>query len=254
MKADEIQRRREAILAMLQQQKKVKVSALVKMFGVSDETIRKDLRILENQGLLVKKFGQAILTETKPLAPVSQRTTKLLQEKQRIAAAAIALLPKTKAAIALDQGSTVAALAQALNEFDQYTIMTSSLLALIALQNTRNELYTPGGHYNLADMSFQSSRDPEVYGQIHLDFCFLGSSGVSGREGFCSSSFEDSKMKKLLLKNSVTKVLLIDESKFSQSSLVQVGTWADVDYVVTNLKITAPEVKAIKAQTRLILV
>lgn len=252
MKANEIEKRRAEIMALLKQKSSLKVSELVRRFAVSDETIRKDLRLLSDQGLVNKQFGKVTLIPNIPLPPVAQRTTKLQIDKQHLAQAALKLLTKPALTIALDQGSTVATLAQLLNQFNDLTIVTSSLLSLIALQNTKNVLYSTGGKYNIADMSFQGTRPSEFYEQIHVDFCFLGSSGVAGRDGFCSSSFADAEMKRTLIHNSAVSVLLLDKSKFTQSSLVQVAKWSAVDYVITNLAADSADYQFIAQQTQLI--
>lgn len=199
-----------------------------------------------------KQFGKALLIPNIPLAPVAQRKSKLQIEKQNIAQIALKLLPQTKTTIALDQGSTVAAFAQLLNNFADLTIITSSLLSLIALQNTTNTLYSIGGKYNISDMSFQDVSHNQFYEQIHVDFCFLGSSGVAGRTGFCSSSFADAEMKRILLRNSAVKIILLDKSKFQQSSLLQVEKWSSVDYVITNLEQESPDYQLIAQQTHII--
>ncbi|GAF40842.1 DeoR family transcriptional regulator [Agrilactobacillus composti DSM 18527 = JCM 14202] len=254
MKADQIQQRREAMLAMLRAKKSVKIREFVTQFKVSDETIRKDLEILSQQGLVIKQFGKAVLVPNIPLTPVAQRTDIHQADKEKIAATTFDLLPKRPLTIGLDQGSTVSTFARLLSTVPDLTIITSSLLSLIALQSTTNTLYSTGGRYNVSDMSFQGTSPQATYAQIQLDYCFLGSSGVADRAGFCSSSFGDAEMKRQLMKNSTNKVLLIDKSKFQVSSLVQVGTWDQVDHVITNLDPDSKDYQKISQLTHVIAV
>lgn len=252
MKATEIQARRNQIITLLKQQPSVTVKRLVQLLGVSDETIRKDLRVLDNQGLVTKKFGKASLVAASPLPPVGQRTDRFATEKQKLAQRALSLLPATPATIALDQGSTVAALATELNQMDNKIIVTSSLLAMLALRNTHNELYSTGGRYSTGDMSFQGNSPRDLYQQIHVDFCFLGSSGIQDRQGICSSSFADAEMKREMIKNSAVSIALVDASKFAQTSLVQVAAWSDLDYLITNMNPADETLQAIGQQTKVI--
>ncbi|MFC6180527.1 DeoR/GlpR family DNA-binding transcription regulator [Lactiplantibacillus daowaiensis] len=252
MKATEIQARRNAILTLLKTEHTMTVQQLVRQCHVSDETIRKDLRVLSQQGLVTKEFGKASLVTASPLPPVGQRTDRFAAEKQALAQRALQLLPVDPVTIALDQGSTVAALAHELNQMDNKIIVTSSLLSLLALRNTHNELYSTGGKYSPSDMSFQGNSPRDLYQQIHVDFCFLGSSGIQGRQGLCSSSFADAEMKREMINNSAIKVALVDASKFTQTSLVQVMPWTAIDYVITNMNPQAPELLAIAAQTKVL--
>lgn len=252
MKAIEIQARRKTILALLKTNQTLTVQQLVRQCHVSDETIRKDLRVLSQQGLVTKEFGKAALVTASPLLPVGQRTDQFAVEKQHLAQRALQLLPLTPATIALDQGSTVAAVATVLNQMTNKTIITSSLLSLLALQKTHNTLYSTGGKYSPSDMSFQGNGPRDLYQQIHVDFCLLGSSGIQGRQGLCSSSFADAEMKREMIANSAVKIALVDASKFTQTSLVQVVPWSVIDYLITNMNPQTPELLTIAEQTHVL--
>lgn len=87
MKAAEIAQRRKEITELLYQQNEMKVQELVKKFHVSDETIRKDLTYLAEEGILEKHHGKARLVQEKELAPVFRRTSQFA-EKDKITQAA----------------------------------------------------------------------------------------------------------------------------------------------------------------------
>ncbi|MDV0431716.1 DeoR/GlpR family DNA-binding transcription regulator [Lactiplantibacillus sp. DA1] len=252
MKATEIQARRDQILTLLESRKTMRVSELVNILKISDETVRKDLSQLSTQGLVKKEFGKVSLLVAPTLAPVHQRTTVNASFKAAIANEALELLPDRPSTIALDQGSSVAQLANLIANRTRDTIITNSLLAMIALQNSHQQIYVTGGKYNVTDMSFQGERPSRMYTDSLFDFCFLGSSGVAGRNGLCSSSFADAEMKRQMIKNSHVSIVLLDATKFQQSSLVQVADWNQVDYVVTNLSPTNPLYVEINQQTHLV--
>ncbi|KRN27961.1 DeoR family transcriptional regulator [Lactobacillus selangorensis] len=252
MNANEIQARRNQILALLKKDKTVKISELVSRFKVSDETIRKDLTILSDQGLVHKQFGKATIVDAPPLAPVNQRTTINTFAKNKIADKAFDFLPAKRITMALDQGSTVASLAALIAKRDRDTIITSSLLSLIALQNSHEEIFSTGGKYSINDMSFQGDQTYNLYTDTYFDFSFVGSSGVLGRDGICSSNFADAEMKRKMIANSNVCIALVDATKFKQSSLVKVAGWDQVDYVITDLPSDDPALTDIQKETHVI--
>lgn len=239
MKAAEIQQRRDQIARMFAEHSRVKVSRLTDLFHVSDETIRKDLKYLEGQGILRTVYGGAVSDRSDFIEPVMQRTTTFLKDKQKIVKRALALIPEDRCIIGLDQGSTVALLAHELNQYRNKVVMTRSLTSILELIHGTNEFYCIGGKYQPADMSFQGDAVGGLMHNIQLDIGFFGSSGILDRSGMCSSSLADAEMKRTMLDQCRLKVVLIDHSKFSRSSFVKVADWEAIDYVITDNE--APE-------------
>lgn len=254
MKAEEIQARRQAITNLLYQKKEVRIQELVNQFQVSDETIRKDLKYLSSEGIVEKSYGVAKLIQFTPLEPVINRTPIDYAKKIKLVHAAAKLIPKGRCTIGLDQGSTAALLANYLKTHDNKHIFTGSLAAILELINSKNTLYCIGGRYSETDMSFQNDTVNQLYDDIKYDLCFLGSSGVLGRDGFCTSSLIDAEIKRHLIAKSTRKIVLLDNQKFNYSSLVQVARWQTADIVITNKGIPADAQQLIEAQARLILV
>lgn len=253
MKAAEINQRRKEITAMLYEAGEVKVSELVSHYSVSDETIRKDLAYLASEGLLKKQYGKAVLTKSKPLAPVSSRTPVNEVLKMQIVAAASGLIDESVGAIGLDQGSTVALLASQLWSFPPKDIFTGSLASILQLTNTDHRLHCFGGLYDQEDMVFRNDSSQEMYPDIRFDLCIFGSSGVLGRSGFCTSSLNDAQTKRMMLAKASRSVVLLDETKFQTSSLVQVADWSQVDLVITTPGIPPEQAKLIRENCELII-
>ncbi|MBL1226424.1 DeoR/GlpR family DNA-binding transcription regulator [Enterococcus sp. BWR-S5] len=254
MKASEINARRQQITELLYQNETVRVTDLVKEFNVSDETIRKDLTHLEQEGILKKKYGGAILIKQEKLAPVSNRTPLYLDIKTPIIIKAAEYIPDTPCSIGLDQGSTVALLAAKLRHLPEKQLFTGSLAAVLELANSAHQIYCFGGRYAANDMAFQNDTSIDLYPDIQLDICFFGSSGVQGRGGFCTSSLVDADIKRRLMKKSTKKIVLLDSTKFTKSSLVQVAPWNAVDLVITNQTLPDDYREMIAAETTLITV
>ncbi|MCB5952444.1 DeoR/GlpR family DNA-binding transcription regulator [Enterococcus sp. BWT-B8] len=254
MKASEITARRNRISELLYQNQTMKVTDLVAIFNVSDETIRKDLSYLEDEGILIKKYGRAELVQQEELTPVINRTPIHLDKKRQIAEKAAEQIPKHSCSIGLDQGSTVALLAAKIQKLSEKQIFTGSLAAILELVNSQHQIYCFGGRYAFNDMAFHNDTSIELYPDIQLDLCFFGSSGVQNREGFCTSSLVDAEIKRKLLKKSAKKIVLLDNTKFESTSLVQVASWKEIDLVITNHFISQKDRERISAQTELITV
>lgn len=253
MNAFEINKRREKIISIIQEYDSIKVSELVTLLHVSDETIRKDLKLLSQQGLVIKKFGVVFLNKENELPPVGMRISQSNLVKQEIANKALTLLPDKHITIGLDQGSTVATVAEQINKKDNdCTIMTSSLPALIALKDSQQEIYCPGGKYSLNDMSFQANYFKNFFEQLHLDYCFIGSSGVKNRRGICSTSLADAEMKRIMVENSDCSIAVLEKEKFEETSLIQAVGWDAIDYVVTNARQDDPLIKNIQQETNFV--
>jgi DeoR/GlpR family transcriptional regulator of sugar metabolism len=253
MKASEIQQRREQITQLLVEDKKVKVSLLVEQFHVSDETIRKDLKYLEKQGISKTVYGGAVLDQSDSVAPVINRTTTFLDDKTKIVKRALDFLPEDACVLGLDQGSTVALLAHYLNQYRQKTIITSSLTSILELIHGSNDFYCAGGKYSKDDMSFQGDIASDTLNNVQIDIGFFGSSGVMNRDGICTSSFADAEMKRNMLAKCHMKIALIDHSKFIKSSFVKVTDWKTIDYVITDEKTPEELLEQVAAQTNVII-
>lgn len=253
-----IEKRRDQILDLLKHYKSLRVSQLVTQLGVSDETVRSDLKILSKQGLITRKYGVASLSskaaqEKEATKAVEKRLDIEANAKTQLAQLAISLLKqKSGISLALDQGSTIAEIAKLVSKFNNDDIFTSSLLALINLKDSNSNIYCMGGKYNKEDSSFQNTGIAPEFDSIHYDYSFIGSSGVLGRNGICSTSFADAQMKRNLIKQSTTNIAVIDKQKFKQSSLLQVANWANLDYVVTNLSPNSEEFQKISQKTNVV--
>ncbi len=259
MKAIEINKRRKQITELLYEHKEVMVADLVEKFNLTDETIRKDLNYLEKEGVLKRSYGKAVLVKNKEteieLPPVEERTIINVDSKQKLIEKAITLIQSEDGIIGLDWGSTIALLADRLASHQEPKhIFTSSLAAIFKLYQSIHKIHCSGGEFNSQNLAFGNDYGRDVYADIQFDICFLGSSGVKNRHGFCSASWEDAETKRALMKKSNKVVVLLDAAKFETTSLVQVAPWSEVDFVITNKEIPFEYQNQMKDVTELILV
>lgn len=125
--------RRNLILEKLQEDKKVVVSSLSRQFGVSEETIRRDLEKLEADGFAIKSYGGAVLNENSNIdMPFGIRKNKNVSAKQKIAELTAKLVDDDDQ-IMLDASTTAVFIARALKQKARLTVVTNSIEVLLEL-------------------------------------------------------------------------------------------------------------------------
>ena len=128
--------RRTLILEKLMDEKKVVVSELGELFGVSEETIRRDLDKLTKEGMAVKSYGGAVLNENNNIdMPFNVRKKKNLAGKQKIASL-IAGLIEDGDHIILDPSTTAVSIVKSIRDKERLTIVTNSIEVLVELGDT----------------------------------------------------------------------------------------------------------------------
>lgn len=173
--------RRQAILSLLAQQGELSVDALVSRFAVSAVSIRKDLAALEEEGLLLRRYGGAV-----PLPQDSQQEAAhpISAYKHAIAQAAVQLL-QPQSRIIIDSGSTTAAMIPKLGRVQGLVVMTNSLNVANALRALEHEpaLLMTGGTWDPHSESFQGQVAEQVLRSYDFDQLFIGADGIDLERG-----------------------------------------------------------------------
>ena len=173
--------RRHAILALLAEQGEVHVEALARHFQTSEVTIRKDLAALENNGLLLRRYGGAVPV---PHELVIEHAQSVSPHKQAIARAAAACI-REHARIIIDSSSTTAALIPELDRRPGLVVMTNSLSVANALRELEQEpvLLMTGGTWDPHSESFQGQVAEQVLRSYDFDQLFIGADGLDLARG-----------------------------------------------------------------------
>lgn len=225
--------RRNEIAALLIRNGHLKVSELAKQFGVSTETIRKDLIYLDQQGLAQKSYGGAIAKTELIERPVAVKEMENMEVKTAIAVKALDLIPPN-GVILLDAGSTNYALAKQLLTKKDLTIFTNSIMCLHILSDSENHLFAFGGKVRGSSKGIIGGWANQLLNTVSLDVAFLGSDGFQHLNGPSTASFEECEFKQHVLTRSRQTVILSDNSKFCNNSLFQFCEWKDVYALITN--------------------
>jgi DeoR/GlpR family transcriptional regulator of sugar metabolism len=227
--------RQKRILDLLEAEGEIKVENLADRLNVSQVTMRKDLDILETQGLVERIHGSAIF---------SQRTrfnTGFLEElqtqataKKLIAQAAVDYI-KEGDSIILDAGTTTFWLAQALvGKFKSLLVITNSLPAAFELSKAGYKILLIGGevlNHSLALTGPITVNNLESY---HVDRAFLGTSGISLSHGYSTADSNDADVKEQMIRAAEKTYILTDSSKFERNCLVSFADFADIHLTITD--------------------
>lgn len=227
--------RHKAILSAVEVQGTVRVAELAKQLNVTEMTIRRDLSLLERQGLLKRVHGGGISARGRSYEPTLQlRKTEHIAEKQRIARIACEFI-KEGDFIALDVGSTTYELARHLVDRHNLTVITPSLLIANLLANQPGlRLILPGGIVRPGETSMIGELSHRAFEMFHIDRLFLGVGGIDSKAGLTEYNWDDTLVKQAMLKTAKQVVALADSSKFERIGTVKIATLESLDVLVTD--------------------
>lgn len=226
--------RREEIMRRLQAAGFVSVTHLTRELGVSDMTVRRDLKRLAEAGeLRVVHGGASMLHGTLRTADFASRGERELQAKRRIARRAIDII-EPGATIAVDAGTTSFELAAALPEsFDGCVITHSVPVLQHMLHLPASRVIGLGGELLADSQALVGALTVQALSGLHADAVFLGAAAVNGRGIFVATDHERP-TKQALCDIADRVVLLADHSKFSASAPVRLAPLGLVDVLVTD--------------------
>ena len=214
---------------------RVEVLDLAQTFGVTAETIRRDLTVLERAGVLRRVHGGAIATDLIGFEPaLAARESVLTAEKASIGRAALALLPEQEGAIALDAGSTTYQLATLLPD-RALTVVTNSLpiASLLAARSTLT-VHLVGGRVRGRTLATVGVDAVGYVNHVYVDVAFLGINGFSLERGLTTPDATEAAVKSAFATSARRRVLLADHTKFGFDHFAHVADLDQVDVLVTD--------------------
>lgn len=242
--------RHQAIAELVSNRGRVAVTDLATRFNVTTETVRRDLAQLERLQLIRRVHGGAVsLRSVTMIEPrLADRDQEHTPEKDRIAQAALGLLPQGGGTLLLDAGTTTARLAALLPATDRWTIITHSVpIAAIVAPLPHIELHLLPGRVRTATQAAVGHATVEAIGQFRADLAFLGTNGVSLRHGLSTPDSEEAATKRAIVTSAQRVVVLADATKIGQERAVRFASLDEVDVLVTDDTISRADVSAFEA-------
>ena len=226
--------RHRRILAALSTDPTVRISALAAEFGVSAETVRRDVEELSRQGAVRRTYGGASVPHAGVQPEIGERERMAVAERARIGAAAAALV-EPGAVLMVDAGSTTTHFARALAvRGTAATVLTNSLAAAQALAGRPGlrVLLCPGELY-AAERAVYGPETDDFLRRFNADLCLIGASGLT-EEGPSDVESRASWVKRAMLARADRRVLLVDGGKFGAPHLERVCPLAVLTDLVTD--------------------
>lgn len=232
--------RRRQIVELVQQRGEVSVTDICKKFGVSDMTVRRDLRELDRAGLLRRVHGGAVNNLGRSYEPPYQiRSTRNIEAKEMIGREAADMIMDGDS-IALDIGTTTLEIARSLQGKRNLTIVTSSVpIANEIISNfsltSDVRLILTGGIIRPGELSLIGPIAAQTYRELHVDKAFIGIGGISLDAGLTEYNLEDALVKKPMLKSAHQKIVVADNTKLGRTTFANVGSLESIDTVITDI-------------------
>ena len=239
--------RRRAIVDILRQSGRVLVADLAKEFRTSQITIRKDLEALDKQGLIQRTHGGALPLQTSALLDPTLREKEKLhhQEKMRIAECAVQKVKEGQVLI-LDSGTTTTAIARALRQFQNLTIITNAVNIAAELAGTSVEVILTGGTLRNNSFSLVGPIAEETLRRLSADILFLGVDGFDAHYGLSTPNLLEAKVNRVMVEIAKKAVAVCDSSKFGRRSLSLISPTAALSEVITDRGAPKSDLRALK--------
>ncbi|MCC5826865.1 DeoR family transcriptional regulator [Alkalimonas sp.] len=240
------QQRRHLIMTELQQHGEVSVEQLAERFQTSEVTIRKDLTVLEEAGLLLRRYGGAVLV---PQDFVTESSLEQVSKRKLAIAKAAASLIKDHYRIIIDSGRTTAALLPELAHKQGLVVMTNSLAVANALRELENEptLLMTGGSWDSQSESFQGQLAEQVLRAYDFDQLFIGADGLDLARGTTTYN-ELYSLSRVMAEVAREVIVMVESDKLGRKIHNLELPWQAIKVLVTDTGLSKADAAMIEQQ------
>lgn len=231
-----IEERHQEIAEIIRTNGKITVSEIVEKYGISDESARRDLRMLEQKGICKRTHGGAILPQQVNVMPPRDRDFEAMPvfpNYREIARKAAGMIRQNDT-IYLSSGSFGFRMLEFLPLNFHYTVVINSVdlgKALRAFDNI--DVYIAGGKMRQSG-SVVDSLAAAFISQLHFDLCFLTGAGLTAEFGLSNGTDETANFQRTVLRNSRRKCLLISSHKIGTDAFIKVCDAETFDTIITD--------------------
>lgn len=241
------EQRHQHILSRLASDGALSIAELVRELDVSRETIRRDLRVLAERGLIVTTHGGALSADRRE-PDLDVREGEHAAAKRAIGLRAAQLVPDG-ASVVIDSGSTTHAVARALLSHRRLSIYTNDLrIALLLGRRNENRVALLGGELSDGEDAVFGLDTIQQLGQYHADFAFVGAGGISADGALTDYTRMVAEVRARMLRAASTAVVVADHSKFGRVTPVRIDGFELARYLITERMPARPIAKAIAAR------
>ncbi len=229
--------RRNLILEKLQEEKRVVVGELSQLYGVSEETIRRDLDKLDKDGLAVKSYGGALINENTSIdMPFNVRKKRNVTGKQKIAELVAGLINDGEHII-LDASTTAVFIAKAIKQKSNLTVITNSIEIIIELSDVSDwNIISSGGSLKEGYLALVGPHAIEGLSSYNVEKAILSCKGIDIEKGITDGNEQFSQAKQTMQRSAKQSIFAIDSSKFEEIAFSKICDVNQADIIVTDEK------------------
>ncbi len=227
--------RRERIQEYLTIHKIAPSSDLSTLLGVSEATIRRDFERMENEGILYRTHGGAILSQQLQLEPeYALRASRQVEEKRAIGGLAAGMI-KDGEIVFINSGTTTTQLIRQIQSNADITIITNNLAAALEMNDPALDLFLIGGQFQPKSNSVAGRFAIDNLNQIYADQSFIGVDGISIKQGFTVPSNAEAEIIRLMIERTKGSVnILADHTKWEAVSNFEVARIDQAHKIITD--------------------
>ena len=236
--------RQQAMAQLVVERGRLSVNEIAEQFDVTTETVRRDLSARERIGLVRRVHGGAVPASALAVieAGLGERDQANTDAKDRIAEAALDLLPPADGTVLLDAGSTTSRLARQLPRDLRLTVVTHAVPVAARLAGTPNvDLHLLPGRVRPTTQAAVGADTVIALERIRADVAFLGTNGLSIGHGLSTPDREEASTKRAMVAAARRVVCLADSSKVGTESPIRFAELSEVDVLVTDAGIAAAD-------------
>lgn len=226
--------RQHEIYRLVQKHGSCSISELARTLNVSGETIRRNVKVLTAEGLVVKVHGGISLPIQNQEPPIMNRMHRMVAEKKRIADSVASLIGDGDSVI-IDTGSTTAFCAQALQSHSNLTVITnSSYISNLLASRNGNRVFMAGGELRGHDAAAFGPSVINFIRQFQAEKSILSIGAIHPVRGCMNFELCEAEFSQVVIEQSDQIILATDVSKFGMKGLAQVCELGKIDLLVSN--------------------
>ena len=226
--------RKPEIINIARREGKVTVDGLVAFFGVTPQTIRRDLTDLADSGQLERVHGGAILPSTTVNIGYSERRELHQSTKVDIARICVRQIPND-CSLFLNIGTTTEAVAAELLNHQGLLVVTNNMnIANILSVSSEIEVVVTGGQLRRSDGGLIGDLTKTTIKQFRFDYAVIGCSALHEGGDILDFDIQEVGVSKAIIEQSASVLLVSDSSKFERKAPARIGSISEVDIFVTD--------------------
>ncbi|MCQ2446725.1 MAG: DeoR/GlpR family DNA-binding transcription regulator [Clostridia bacterium] len=243
-----MEERHQEISATIRKNDKITVAEITEKYGISDESARRDLRLLEQEGVCKRTRGGAIIMRQVNVRPPADRDFKampIFENYREIAREAVGRICENDT-VYLPGGSFGYIMTSLLPHDRHFTAVVNAVDIAKELRNFENiDVYVAGGRMR-QNGSLVDSLASEFVSRIHFDLCFMTGAGLTADFGLSNGTDETASFQRTVIRNSRRRLLLMPGAKIGADAFIKVCDVTVFDEVITDWDCTEEQIAAIE--------